>query len=528
MAEIYLKDFTGKDDLERFSAALSYMKDNPGTTLYVEPGVYNITTERARNAQASVMKGEWGRNAQNVMFTPTYRYDRILDFKGHKDSTVIAYGATLMVDGFMEGISIRHCENVTVKGFTIDHVRKPYTKGILRNIRQEEGSLIADAELTDWIYMETPVIRTTVYSQTAGRFINEKVRFNNWTITSSRSFEIKFTGDSEIAEGDEIYFGHVFHTRPGVLVYKAENTVIEDVTIHSWPGMGVTAQSSRDILLKGVQVVPSAGEHFSTNTDATHFAVCRGKLRVEGCMFEGQGDDSINVHSYYYTPVAQNDRTITLIIEAPDGTHAQGLVYPEPGDRFEMNDDQSLEILDTFYVVRSEPDPAGKCCHVTLDRDIPDDVSVYLFSDPDEVPEVEFVNCHTSNHHARSLLMKSRKCLIENCLIENVFQDGIKISAEKAWKEGINSEDVTVRRCRIRGCGRMSPNGCGGISVYMDTDIGKPVHGKVVIEDCIIECPDVSHGIVLRDVKEAEVRRCKIVSKDEPVIVGDGVKAVIE
>ena len=116
--KISLSDFTGGDCRERFASALSFMKDNPGTTLTVEPGVYDLTTARAREAQRAVMAGEYGEDPQKVMFTPDYVYDRGLDFRGHVNSTVEAYGATLLVDGFMEEISIRECSGVTVRGFT--------------------------------------------------------------------------------------------------------------------------------------------------------------------------------------------------------------------------------------------------------------------------------------------------------------------------------------------------------------------------------------------------------------------------
>ena len=62
----------------------------------------------------------------------------------------------------------------------------------------------------------------------------------------------------------------------------------------------------------------------------------------------------------------------------------------------------------------------------------------------------------------------------------------------------------------------------------MDTEAGKPAHGKVVIENVTIDCPNEPHGIILRDVRRAEVRGCKIVSAEEPIVVGEGVDAIIE
>ncbi len=528
MNGIKLSDFTGADDRERFCAALGYMKKNPGTTLTVEPGVYRITTDRARAAQRSVMTGEWGEMAQDVMFSPSYRYDRILDFDGHENSTVLAYGATLLIDGFMEGISIRNCRGVTVRGFTLDHVRKPYTKFTVRETAEEDGFPTVLAECADEIFEGTPLIRTAVFSQAAGRFIPDRARICEKKIISPHGVKIKFEYGADVREGDEIYSCHVFHTRPGVLIQSAADTLVEDVTVHSWPGMGLTAQSGRDITVRGLRVVPSEGERMSTNTDATHFSACRGKLLVEGCSFEGQGDDSINVHTYYYTPVKRDGNTLSLVIKAPDGTHTQALLCPEVGDRFELTETASLLPVDTFRVTASVPDPENRCCHVTLDRALPESLDGYFFADPDEVPDVIYRNNKAKNHFARSILIKSRTALIEDCAVEDCFEEAVKIAAEAGWHEGINSESVTVRNCRFTGCGRRSYVGCGGVAVYMDTEAGKPAHGEVLIENVTVDCPDVPHGIILRDVGRAVVRGCKIRSAEEPVAVGDGVKAEID
>ena len=77
----------------------------------------------------NAITGKFGTNPEDVMFKPDFRYDRGLDFSGHISSRIIADGVTLMIDGFMEPVSVRDCSGVEIVGLTIDHVRKPYTKG---------------------------------------------------------------------------------------------------------------------------------------------------------------------------------------------------------------------------------------------------------------------------------------------------------------------------------------------------------------------------------------------------------------
>ena len=521
--KIPFSSFAGNSDRERFAAALSFMKDNPGTTLIVEPGVYNLTTERAREAQRAVMAGEYGKNPQDVMFTPDYVYDRGLDFKGHVNSTVEAYGATLLVDGFMEEISIRECAAVTVRGFTIDLKRKPYSKGVVTGFDGDRVLLEFPEEITATM----PFLRSALYSRKEGRLIPHSIcRIGDFEFVDPHHGIGTPTVQGVAEAGDEFYICHSFHGRPAVLVEEARDTLLEDITIHTHPGMGITAFHATNVTVNRLRVVPSEGEHFSTTTDATHFASCRGLVRLDGCEFECQGDDSINVHTYYYSICEREGRTVTLEVRAPDGTHTQKTDCPLKGDRIEPTEASSCAPLDT-YRVEDAAIVGENRCRVTLDRELPDDLDGMLLADPDQVPRVEFVNCRARSHFARSVLIKSREALIENCEISDVFELGVKIAAESGWAEGINSESVTIRNCRFSNNDRRE-NLCGGIGVYMDAEVHKPVHGTVVIEDNEIFCPKCEHGIIVADTKRAIVRRNRIVCKGEPVLIKEGVEAVKE
>ncbi|MBQ2469499.1 MAG: right-handed parallel beta-helix repeat-containing protein [Clostridia bacterium] len=520
---IFLSSFTGGDDRERFAEALSYMKDNPGTTLIVEPGVYNLTTARAREAQRAVMAGEYGENPQKVMFTPDYEYDRGLDFKGHVNSTVEAYGATLLVDGFMEEISIRECSGVTVRGFTVDLKRKPYSKGVVTGF----DGCRAVFEFADGITETMPSLRSAVYSREKGRLLpRNECGIGDFRYEGPHRATGVPSADGVLKEGDELYISHVFHGRPAVLMEEAENTLLEDITIHTHPGMGVTAFHATNVTVDRLRVVPSVGEHYSTTTDATHFASCRGLVRLDGCEFDGQGDDSINVHTYYYSVCGVEGRALTLEVRAPDGTHTQKTDCPQKGDRMELTEASSCAPFDTYRVEEAAIVGENKC-RVTLDREPPRDLDGMLFADPDQVPRVEFVNCKARNHFARSVLIKSREALIENCEFSDVFELGVKVAAESGWAEGINSESVTVRNCRFYNNGRRYDI-CGGIAVYMDAEVKKRAHGTVVIEDNEIVCPECEHGIIVEDTKRAVLRRNRVVSRGEPIVVGEGVEAVTE
>lgn len=527
MNEIKLSQFKGADDRERFAAALSYMRERPGMTLFVEPGEYVITTPLARETMNNAITGKFGTNPEDVMFKPDFRYDRGLDFSGHISSRIIADGVTLMIDGFMEPVSVRDCSGVEIVGLTIDHVRKPYTKGRIiswTTLDRDENT----AEILVDFPENFPINPDIIYPRYC-TYVPDKERFGkdfgirSFTYIDDHRARFVLERSDKSFVGNELYLWHSFHSRPAVLIENAKDTVLRDVTIHSQPGMGIVGQKAENILIERLRVIPSVGDHISTNTDATHFASCRGLLRLDGCEFEGQGDDSINVHTYYYTVISHEGERCRLQIKAPTGTHAQSLDYPEIGDKLELTDKKTLLSVGEYRVVDCRPDFEGFFCDVVLDRALPDDLDDYFIADPDELPVLEFVNCRARNHYARSILIKCRSALIENCTVSDVFECAVKIAAEAWWHEGISTADVTVRRCRFINCGRRLTE-CGGVYVRMDCeDSTTKAHGLVTIEDNIIECPEAHHGIVVKNTKQAIVRRNHIVSAKQNCCIEPGV-----
>lgn len=129
-------DFTEKNvqnDRERLQSLLDAAREKPGSTVVIPPGVYTLTSPLARQTMQSAIFGEYGENPENEMFRPNFPFTIGLSLNGHQGTRVEAYGVTLMVDGFMEPVSMDHCSGVTLSGLTIDHLRKPYSRGLIES-----------------------------------------------------------------------------------------------------------------------------------------------------------------------------------------------------------------------------------------------------------------------------------------------------------------------------------------------------------------------------------------------------------
>lgn len=492
-----LSDFQPNSKIPAFAEAMRYLREHPGTTLTIDPGTYLLTSQQARDAQQSVMTGKWGKNPQRAMFNPSYSYTRGISLSGQKGSRILAYGVTLMIDGFMEPVSITDCEDIELCGLTIDHVRKPYSKGTVEYVSppDDQGfcTCIVKLDPSCPIHPKTPVdLRRMFYHKTQNRVIRTKVTQSRYIDPFCLRLQIRYHPD--IHPGAEYYTLHTFHSRPAILIERAKNIQLRDITIHSQPGMGIVGNRSENILLSGLRVIPSAGHHWATNTDATHFTSITGTLRYENCQFESQGDDSANVHSYYQAIISREAPCICTIQEkTPDGTHAQTLDYPDSDDLLELTDLETLQVIDRFRVIHTYPQPDTWCCRVVLDHPLPAQTEHLALADVTRLPRLEIVGCTAKKHFARGLMIKTRDVLIEGNTLQDIPKAGIQLSAESRWFEGVSPANVTIRHNRILNCG------CG---IMIRSDCSRPesqsIH-SVCIENNLIDCPNADYGIYARN-----------------------------
>ena len=525
---IKLSCFEGKTTIERFSKAAEWLRVHPGTTLVMDPGVYEIATPLAQQTMSEALSGAYGENPQNVMFTPDFVYSTGFLLEGMEKITLSAYGALLMVDGFMEPIAIRNSRNITVEGLTIDHKRKPFSMGVVSDVQwqeKEKGSFCVQFGADYPTCPQTPMPRLALYDPYASRFVGYgeyRIIRREWL--EGNCWRFSFEGMRFNPVGMECYVWHAFHSRPAIRIEEAQNICLRDVTIHSQPGMGVVAHRSSDLLLSSMRVVPSAGVHMSTNTDATHFTSCKGTVRIENSVFEGQGDDSVNIHTYYHT-IREADGCSSIVeLEAPDGTHTQSPDVPDAGDLLELTDLNTLACTGTYRVLAAEQ-ITHRTSRLLLDQPLPENCLGFAFANASQTARFEFCNNLCRNHIARSVLVKVKNALIENNTIMDATGTGIFVAAEAEWREGLcTTQDIVIRRNRIVNCGRANSSGrkndSGGICVTVDAENAiAPTHASVIICDNIIDCPEAPYGIYVSNIAKLVLERNDVNALQEPVIL---------
>ena len=500
----------GKDDTRALRRAAEYCRTNAGTTLVMPAGVYRLRDAEAERLEQEVMSGKMGQNPEATIFKPYYPYVRGLDFEGSVSTTIEARGAILMCEGWMEPLSIVGSQDFTVRGLTIDYKRKPFSEGRVCAIDEKTFTVQFGSERT--LTMDTPFPRVMLWDNEISGIYRSPFYFARQEVLEGN--KVVFKGKlPQYMMGAPVATPHSFHFRPAILVWRSTNTTIESVTIHAQCGMGIVGFDSRDVTIKGLNIIPSEGYSFSTNTDATHFACCEGTISFDGCMFRGQGDDATNVHGYYHDIVAVEDGWATLELKAPTYTHIQVADVPRVGDKMEVVRIATLAVEGELEVVDVQHEGEQVDVKVRLNGALPENFNEYYLFNVTKLPKLEFRRSTVWGNLARCVLAKTRGVVIEDNIFRGSTGTAIHVGAESVWKEGTHAKDLLIQRNVIVNCGLGAgcQYGAAGIAVVIgapDTE-GTTLHdGVKILDNTIIGTGDkTTCGISVRNAKNIEVLR---------------------
>ena len=528
-----LKDFSGRDDMERIEKALDAAREAPGSTLIIPPGDYLLTTERAVETMEHAIEGLYGENPEDTMFRAAYPFSTGIRLAGHNGTTVSAYGARFHVLGFMQVLSVEHCRNVRISGLSIDYERKPYSRGCITKYAiqdPEKGSGIMEVEFAREFPVtgHTVMPRYCVYDCRNGRF-NLRMKMLSRAYLGGQRYRFAMSRmPDQTMEGEEFYVWHAFHFRPAILIEDSDNILLQDVHIHSQPGMGVVGHRSSNISLHRLRVVPSPGEHMSTNTDATHFTSCRGKLTFDHCEFEGHGDDATNVHTFYHDIRIKGPRIYTGSVGVR--THSLTPDYPDPGDELELVDKRSLKKLGVYHVLKSELHPGDGTYTAELDAELPADAEERCWmSNVSQIPEVLFTHCTAKNHWARSVLLKTRRAEISHCVFTGSAMQAIHVAPEAWWREGVACSDILISHNRFYVCGLSGhpdtgarlPE-AGGIKIEVSAEAPDGCgQENIRIEHNLFVLPGVQHAVSVRNARNVTLKDNRYIGSEASVLIRD-------
>lgn len=479
----------GQDDTAAMAAALEACRNQPSPRLVLDPGRYHFA-EGANPAHPQ----------------------HAVRAHGIHDLTIDGGGAELIFSGLLAPFSFAACRNLTVQNLVIDWERPPFSIGPV--------VAAATTSFDVAVWNEFPV--------QGGEPVQAFMDFDPQTLLPrSHGLDVYHGVSHTELVGPQRLRVHTRHPtgiQPGVLavlrhqVYsfnafwleRCVDSTLRDITVYAVPGMGLVGSFSENITLRrfNVRLRPGTRRLVSATADATHFKGCSGLVSIEDCLFEGMGDDAVNVGGLYLTTHKRvDDRTV-------EAAHNLKIPYlPDSGDTIEFIPPETLLPYASGRVHAATQLPGQGEHRIEFEQPLPEGFAVgHLLANATKVPRVEIRNCTARNNRARGFLIQTRGAVIENCHFENCTSGGLWVLTEAIYFfESIGTRDVVARNNTFINCNYGGPLGEGVLSVYAYLkDFAFPpqpgVHRNIALEGNVIHGADNcgifiagADGIALRD-----------------------------
>ena len=452
---VYLKDYldesSAEDAMPAIRAALNDCISKKASALVLTGDTLNIKPAQAFEEYQYISNND--PSMKRIAF----------QLKDMKDFTIEGNGTVLMFSGHVSPFNLERCSNITVKDLTIDSKRAFVSEGVITaagkgffevqfpeyyDITFREGNLVfRDENKETYPYsnlLEFDSVRKEVAYHVHDYWI--------WT-ESSQAEEVgprryRFYRDDygDATVGNVLAFGASYRNNPAFTLLDCDGFNLTDVKLYNCCGMGVIAQSSKDIELLRFDVEPTPGSDrvISISADATHFVNCKGYIRMIDCIFRGQKDDATNVHGWYMAVEKVLAADKLLLRWRNSGQY--GIEFIKPGMTLELVDSQVMEAYSRMNV-KSVKYLNCEYAEVTFETDLPAETKPGdVVAEDDGYPEVLISGCYIGNNRARGLLIGSRgKVVIE----KNTFHSpGTAILFEgdgRYWYEQSGVRDVVIR-----------------------------------------------------------------------------------
>lgn len=444
------------DQTPAMRKALAALREAPGSTLKLAKGEYHFHDTGALKRHFHIS------NQDQPTWQPT-----AIPLVDLRNVTIDGQGSTFLFHGTVQPVLFMDCERVELRGIGIDYVIPHHSQAIVTKTGEGFYEMTVDQKAFPHEFRNGAIVFKgegwearepgwgIVFDGKTGEIVADTADYNfggKTTELAPGSYRVENNiAKSGIKPGDALTMRQAsvsMRPHPAIVIYRAKNTILENCPIHSSHGMGLIAQRSENILVRGGGVHPrkGSGRYFSTNADATHYSNCKGVIISENGVYSGMMDDAINVHC-----------TCLRIMEKPDANtlrckymHSQsiGFEIAEPGESLRFITARTLTDGETRKITAIRKLSTTEVIF-TFDSPMPDTVKVGdAVENPDWQPSVIFRGNLVKHNRARGTLFTTNQpVLIENNTFDTIAGSAILLAGDaNGWFESGACHDVLIRK----------------------------------------------------------------------------------
>lgn len=440
-----LADFGGTpgmaDAAPALAAALARLPPRGGAVLTIPPGTWRFA--RTQGAVASI--------------------------NGIENLTIEGAGARLLFNGVAKPFVFTGCQAPTVRGLTIDWQRPPFSQGEVVAVGQATADIQIDPAFpvdgSEVVRALGTYERVTGLTARAGLDAYDVVK--DVALIGAQRLRLGFTRPLPLRPGDTVVLRHALYSANALAFAGCSGVRVEDVTIHSAPGMGVYADHCSGASVQRLRIaLPDGVRLMTTTADGVHFNACSGTIMVEDCTMSRMGDDCVNVHGKYFKIVQRLDARTAVVAVRADRLAGPQHATPA-GDRVEFAAAATLEMQGRTVVTSSQPGADGLTT-LQFDRDLPPDVQAgdFVF-DAETRSQASVLRCRFPGNRARGVLAHS-DATVAGCSFAGQSAEAVLLLPDVHFMEGPAAEGVRIDGNTMAGVQRLGGRS-GAIRVGVGT-----------------------------------------------------------
>lgn len=350
------------------------------------------------------------------------------------------------------GFHIVKCKNFLLTKVNIDWGIPPYVMGTVTAF--DEIARTADVTVNKGytVGANTNVIEYLEYDKRSnlprdnGNFLynhNDVKNIKNVAFLGSNKLKLSFgTAVTKAPVGTKVALASGMHFSETFIVENCENLKCETVNLYSSPGMAFKAYTCTNLYFNRFNAIVKPGtDRLMTGTaDILHLKNTAGEIIITNCTFENSHDDAVNVGGHYMRIREISGNRLRVL--SPLGMW--GTFKPAVGDKYEVSNIQTLEVIKSLTVTKVEDSNDGYWITVaegTAGLEINN-----ALANITRTPKLIFKNNLVRNKRNRGLLCQTRNVLIENNAFSNVLQGPISLLSEvNNFNESTAPKDVMIR-----------------------------------------------------------------------------------
>ncbi len=395
-----------------------------------------------------------------------------------EDVTIEGNGATFVIHGDICALGILGCKNVKLKDLTIRYFSptaiEMKVKSILkktavfkvpdntsykigeRKIEFYEKSPFSDRIYWDCTNDENSYNQVVHIGSNVFRVPNEKGVFKNYkSVKDLGNNEIEITYSHKpklISDAVYVLTQNKNRNTSGVFVNESENISATRVNVNYLQGFGWLSQMCGDLSFEECNFVPDSNHHVSSFADLIHICSCKGKVRINKCLFEHPHDDAINIHGVFLRFKEKLDSKSAVFEFVHDQQGGYSAFHKGNKAKFYYRD--SLEaILGDFTVKQAIDYIDGKSVSLTFEEELPEDIETTCDGESNIVvenktycPDVEISQCRFEAIPTRGILCTtSGRVRIFDNSFSHILMSHIYISNDaNEWYESGPVRDMEI------------------------------------------------------------------------------------